>query len=235
MHERRAGMDPPSTYLVMMTGPSPGAQFELSKEEMTLGRGGDCDVVIESTVVSRKHAKLTLLDGKYYIEDLGSANGTFVNEAGVLTRQSLKPGDRIHLGGVVLQFRTSASDQALELPDAPVPAADLSEILPHTWNLGKDESLPASAGLSMQDEVTISRQATVIMSPGTFPQPAADQPATASGGAEVDQLRQAHQRLKKAVAGEPAKSNMQGMLIVFLVVLVLGFAAISAFLYFRPH
>jgi pSer/pThr/pTyr-binding forkhead associated (FHA) protein len=70
--------------------------------ELVLGRGRGCDVELDDNTVSRRHARLRYRDGAWVIQDLGSTNGTRVNgrRAG---RCQLRPGDRVALGGLVLQ------------------------------------------------------------------------------------------------------------------------------------
>src|SRR5882672_9310551 len=65
--------------------------------EVVIGRKGDADVVLNNQHVSRHHAKLIQTPGGYFLQDLGSTHGTFVNEARV-EQQVLKHGDRISLG-----------------------------------------------------------------------------------------------------------------------------------------
>jgi pSer/pThr/pTyr-binding forkhead associated (FHA) protein len=91
--------------LVMVAGPSVGAEFPLAQERpLVLGRGEECDVPINHPSVSRIHAEIQPLgDGRYEIVDRESANGVRVN--GVeLPRTLLDARDMIELGDVVLKF-----------------------------------------------------------------------------------------------------------------------------------
>ncbi len=72
--------------------------------ELILGRAPDCQIVIPSAAVSRRHARLRRLDEGLVIEDLGSSNGTFVNGEKISTPKGLKDGDRISFGTVELVF-----------------------------------------------------------------------------------------------------------------------------------
>ena len=58
----------------------PGGREERLRPGLTIGRGKDNDIALSSKTVSRSHAVLTFRDGRWFIEDRGSANGTFVNE-----------------------------------------------------------------------------------------------------------------------------------------------------------
>jgi pSer/pThr/pTyr-binding forkhead associated (FHA) protein len=90
--------------LVMLLGPSPGTEFELSPRRMVIGRGEDCDIALNHASVSRVHAELHPLgDGRYEILDRQSANGVRVN--GVeLPRSFVDARDVIELGDVILKF-----------------------------------------------------------------------------------------------------------------------------------
>src|SRR5215831_568543 len=73
-------------------------ELELESGETLIGRGDECHVAICEAMVSRKHARVVIGDGRPYIEDLGSANGTFVNQSRIQGRTELCPGDRIFIG-----------------------------------------------------------------------------------------------------------------------------------------
>ncbi len=75
----------------------------LDKSIMTLGRRTDCDIVLESKVVSRRHAQLRWRFGRFIIYDLGSRAGTQVNEQPV-TEFALRPGDVIQLADITLIY-----------------------------------------------------------------------------------------------------------------------------------
>ena len=86
-------------------GPSVGQVYELTQVETVIGREEDAQIVIPNPAISRHHARLTNQAGHYFIEDLGSANGTFVNGQRLTGAQALNPGDRIALGeSTVLEF-----------------------------------------------------------------------------------------------------------------------------------
>lgn len=106
----------PHAKLVIERGKSAGKQFLLSVAESQIGRwdadGGvfpdvDLDSDDPEAKVSRRHARISLQDGKYLLEDLGSTNGTFINRGKRLTagaRQPLSDGDEIIVGKTFLRF-----------------------------------------------------------------------------------------------------------------------------------
>ena len=65
---------------------------------MVVGRAPECELELDDTFVSQQHARLFAKNGSWYVEDLGSTNGTFVNGAPVTTRRLLQPGDVIRIG-----------------------------------------------------------------------------------------------------------------------------------------
>lgn len=106
----------PHARLVIEKGRSSGKQFILSDVEAQIGRwdadGGifpdvDLDTDDPEAKVSRRHARITLSNGQYFLEDLGSTNGTFVNRGKRLPpgqRQALCDGDEIIVGKTFLRF-----------------------------------------------------------------------------------------------------------------------------------
>jgi hypothetical protein len=84
--------------------------WELLRGRTRLGRDADNHVVLDDERVSLHHALITVRDGVYWLEDLGSTNGTFVGEERrVMAAHPLVDGDELRLGGVVLVFRGSAA------------------------------------------------------------------------------------------------------------------------------
>ena len=89
----------PSVYVIQ--GEDKGQTFELPAEDCTLGRGSGA-VRLTDTTVSRNHAKLICQGSQYYLEDLGSSNGTAIN--GNKVKESVvRAGDRLRLGRLRVQ------------------------------------------------------------------------------------------------------------------------------------
>jgi pSer/pThr/pTyr-binding forkhead associated (FHA) protein len=75
-----------------------------------LGRAPNCDCVVPEECVSRRHAQVWNEEGRWWLRDLGSRNGTRVNGVRVTERTEVRPGDRVNLGGAV--YRLSARGAA---------------------------------------------------------------------------------------------------------------------------
>ncbi len=102
--------------LQTLQGPKPGKIFELEGNSITLGRHPDCDIVLEVAAVSRQHARILLVDGKYYVEDLSSRNGTLLNGRPLVRREVLREHDQLGICDLVFIFHHGQPD--LELPVA---------------------------------------------------------------------------------------------------------------------
>src|SRR5258706_5869791 len=83
-------------------GPNLGRRFSLNAPTYTVGRSPELDIPIEEDAVSRQHARFVRGDGSWSLEDLGSTNGSFVNDERVTLRQ-LRDGDMIRFGTAILK------------------------------------------------------------------------------------------------------------------------------------
>jgi len=89
--------------LIVRTGTSAGRRF-LLKGDVEVGRGGRTGVSVSDAGVSRRHAKLCQRAGVWYVQDLGSGNGTALNGRRLKRESRLKDGDTLSFGGVVCSF-----------------------------------------------------------------------------------------------------------------------------------
>jgi hypothetical protein len=90
--------------LILLEKGKPRKTFALTKDRVIIGRLDESDVVVPDPGVSRRHAEVRRDDGEYILSDLGSTNGTMVNEA-TIGERTLADGDRITVGNSVLEFR----------------------------------------------------------------------------------------------------------------------------------
>jgi len=87
-----------------LRGLNPGQVFPLEGESVILGRHPDCDIVLEIGAISRQHARIIRIKDEYFVEDLHSRNGTFVNENVVEGRQKLGEDDQLRICDLVFVF-----------------------------------------------------------------------------------------------------------------------------------
>jgi pSer/pThr/pTyr-binding forkhead associated (FHA) protein len=74
-------------------------------EELLIGRASKCRVVITDPYASQVHARIFRRDGTYYLEDMGSTNGTYLNRKKVTSATPVSRGDRARIGKTELEFR----------------------------------------------------------------------------------------------------------------------------------
>jgi two-component system, NtrC family, sensor kinase len=107
--------------LLIKTGEKKGKSYPIRDAVVLIGRDSSNTITLPDKKVSRKHASIRPQGSEFVIEDLGSANGTMVNNRPV-QRQILNPGDEITMGGTLLEFAVQT--------DADSPRKDLDEDSP---------------------------------------------------------------------------------------------------------
>jgi FHA domain len=99
----RAGVYPRLEVVAAM-GFEPGTTLEI-QEEATLGRAPTADVRIEDPFASSAHARIFARGDAMYIEDLGSTNGTYLNERQLARPEQLQPSDTIRIGETEYRYQ----------------------------------------------------------------------------------------------------------------------------------
>lgn len=107
---RLANYDSRVLVLHVLQGPDRGKRFELpSNEPQMIGRSSE-SLPLTDNSVSRRHAELTPDNGKWFLRDLESANGTFVNGEMIHGRYELSPGDQVRCGDTLVLFNVAPED-----------------------------------------------------------------------------------------------------------------------------
>ena len=94
-------------FLKVVRGRNPGKVYEITGERVIFGRHPECDVVLEGAGVSRRHAQILERRGQYFIEDLRSRNGTYVNNVQIENRVELHDDDLITFCDYTFRFYSS--------------------------------------------------------------------------------------------------------------------------------
>ena len=89
--------------LCVMEGDCSYGLYTLSSD-VVIGRRPECDILLKHVGVSRRHARIMMLDGCFYIEDLGSRNGTLVNGRPITMRVELREVDHIKIAAYTLRL-----------------------------------------------------------------------------------------------------------------------------------
>ena len=104
----RAAEDAPATTASIIVVHEPdGAKprtFKLATS-MLVGRAAECEIRVDDTYASQQHARVFGRSGGWYVEDLGSTNGTFVNDQRLGAPAMVQPGDKIRVGTTVLELK----------------------------------------------------------------------------------------------------------------------------------
>ncbi len=120
-------MDKPTHTASTQVGPAVGPKLEVVRGEnagevfkvgykTTIGRERDNDIVLLDLKASRYHAQIVMESGQWLLKDLGSANGTYLNNTTLTTPTALKAGDRVGLGETELAFQIPGQTSAETAP-----------------------------------------------------------------------------------------------------------------------
>lgn len=93
------------TRMVIIEGPDSGHTVPLDGAPVTFGRGSDCTVPLSDEYVSTQHARLRFHEGQWYVEDLGSTNGTYVGNQRLTRSTPVNAKSRFRLGKTVVELR----------------------------------------------------------------------------------------------------------------------------------
>ena len=97
---------PRPRQLAVVEGPLAGTEVDLGSAPIMLGRAQECTLVLDDDYSSGKHARLFPQGSRWFIEDLGSTNGTWLGEEQLTRASTVEPGERIRIGKTVLELRT---------------------------------------------------------------------------------------------------------------------------------
>jgi len=100
---RRRRNAPPTHLVVVEPRARKGQAYQLDGDELTVGRASGCQVALPDDYASSLHARVFRRDGGLFLEDLGSTNGTFLNDQKVSGPVAMQRGDRVKIGGTVLE------------------------------------------------------------------------------------------------------------------------------------
>lgn len=99
----RSGFGPHEGLFVVPQGPKAGARYALDSDRVTVGRHPESDIFLDDITVSRRHAEVRREGARYWVSDVGSLNGTYVNRERADDRE-LADGDELQVGKFKLVF-----------------------------------------------------------------------------------------------------------------------------------
>jgi signal transduction histidine kinase len=95
--------------LLLTQGPESGQEFVLGDRPLTIGRQPGVEIVLDAPEVSRQHARVSRAQGRSFVEDLGSSNGTYLNRLRVRGQVELRDQDELQVGPFVFLYRAEPS------------------------------------------------------------------------------------------------------------------------------
>ncbi len=93
------------SHLVITAGDLAGTRISLTGAPVLIGRAHDSTVVLTDDYASTRHARITQTEGRWFLEDLGSTNGTYLGQHKVDSPVPLEPGVPVRIGKTVLELR----------------------------------------------------------------------------------------------------------------------------------
>jgi pSer/pThr/pTyr-binding forkhead associated (FHA) protein len=111
--------------LEIVEGREAGKQLPLTGA-IDIGREPSLALPLEDTQVSRRHARIGIQNNAIVVEDLGSTNGTYVNDQPIQAPRVIQPGDRVRIGLTVLQLRSQ--QQVAQRPSAVMPSPQITAV-----------------------------------------------------------------------------------------------------------
>jgi len=164
--------------LIVLAGAKEGTQIPLKKDKFVIGRASECTLRAGSSAISRRHCAIVRKDDDWFVRDLGSRNGTFLNDQAVAEPTLLKVGDELRVGP--LHFRVepkvrsdegSKASKSKSAAKAAKPAAEPGDVKrgrqPPAKDVAEVVERTASKGEGSASEEDISRWLLGIDSGGT--------------------------------------------------------------------
>jgi pSer/pThr/pTyr-binding forkhead associated (FHA) protein len=206
----------PPARLVMISSPAPGAEFSLSKSQVTIGRLEELDLCISHRSISREHARVNQEGGAFEIEDQRSANGVRVNGSTV-KKANLRSGDIVELGQVRFRFVGPGESYVFDPTDEPPLMMPSSRSGPRRGAVAGLIILAAVGGGSMAVLHDGSKQAGAAMRKDEPAEPVNVDPTPSTEALPVDQaelastLKRCEEGLRDGRPKDALRSAEQGM------------------------
>jgi len=93
------------THVLIVEGANAGERADLDQAPLLIGRGPDAAIRVDDDYVSTRHARIGASGEQWFVEDLGSTNGTYVGTARITQPTTLTLGSRVRIGKTVLELR----------------------------------------------------------------------------------------------------------------------------------
>jgi pSer/pThr/pTyr-binding forkhead associated (FHA) protein len=93
------------TKVVIVDGPTAGQAVPLEQAPILIGRGADAAIRLDDDYVSTRHARIGASNGTFYVEDLGSTNGTYIGSQRLTQATAIQLGSQVRVGKTTLELK----------------------------------------------------------------------------------------------------------------------------------
>ena len=93
------------THVLVVEGGNAGERAELDQAPILIGRGTDAAIRLDDDYVSTRHARIAASGDQWFVEDLGSTNGTYIGSARITQPTTLTLGTQVRIGKTILELR----------------------------------------------------------------------------------------------------------------------------------
>ena len=93
------------THVLVVSGRNPGERAELDQAPIIIGRGNDAAIRLDDDYVSTRHARIAQSGDQWFVEDLGSTNGTYVGTVRISEPTAITTGTQVRIGKTILELR----------------------------------------------------------------------------------------------------------------------------------
>jgi predicted component of type VI protein secretion system len=190
------------SLVVMTPGKTEGKVIPITLSQFVIGRDPQCHLRPASALISKRHCALLVRDGKLFLRDFDSTNGTFLNDQAVKGEVEVKNGDRLKVGPLLFGIKAEATATLPVNRPTPPPAPKAAEA-----GEGHDDDSIAAMLLSLQDDSsTDSRSASGDVPEGStvMDLKAPDMPTDAGAPAAVEKDKE---KDKKKAPGDGNTSS----------------------------
>ena len=93
------------THVAVISGASAGTTVSLDSAPIVIGRGADSQIVLDDDYVSTRHARIAVSGDQWFVEDLGSTNGTYIGSVRINQPTAISLGTQVRIGKTLLELR----------------------------------------------------------------------------------------------------------------------------------
>jgi pSer/pThr/pTyr-binding forkhead associated (FHA) protein len=136
--------------LIVLAGAKQGLEIPLKKDKFLIGRAKECSLRAGSEAISRRHCAIVRKDGTWTARDLGSRNGTYVNDTRITEEVTLAPGDELRVGPLKFRVAPAENNKPAKANDAPAaestkvrkqpPVRDVADVIQRTVSKADDST-----------------------------------------------------------------------------------------------